>query len=411
MNAPVKRPAPSRARPFDKTQQATPKLKRLLLGRDLAPTPLEYERVCDALWQGDPAMDSLVDWMFEYGPKEGRALIMQALNEGYGSIPDCPEPIKAFFKPLDNPPSWVDWDLINDGIRFIHASGEAATYVLRDLALMGGYLLSGFNQSLVMTGALNNGTQRRVAETGKWWIDCTEPDGLRRFGAGFKSTLHVRMIHALVRRSLAANPDWDEEEWGLPLSQVDMVATYLGFSVVMLGGLKLLGVLATPRETKGVLHLWSYACWLMGVDKEWLVESEAAGAVLLHHTIMTQSKANWTTRELATALAAEPKERTYHHFEAARRFLAYHQHLSVSQYFLGTEKMVQLGLPAHVTPWFPVLTTPPRMISYLGHRVVPGLRRVQEKRGRKAQHDTLLSMFGTGEQGVIKPSKDHPAHI
>ncbi len=411
MNVPVQRPAPSRVRPYAKTQHSTPKLKRMLLGRDLAPTRQEYERVCAALWVGDPAMDALVDWMFDYGPKQARALIMQALNEGYGSIPDCPDAIKVFFKPLDNPPPWVDWALINDGIRFIHASGEAATYVLRDLALMGGYLLSGFNQSLVMTGALNHGTQRRVAETGKWWMDCTEPDGLLRFGAGFKSTIHVRLIHALVRRSLTANPDWDEEAWGIPLSQVDMVATYLGFSVVMLGGLKMLGVLATPRESKGVLHLWSYACWLMGVQQEWLVDNEAAGAVLLHHAIMTQSKADWTTRELATALAEEPKARRYERFETVRRFMAYHQHLSVSQYFLGTEKMVQLGLPATITPWFPVLTTPPRMVSYLGNRLTPGLRRLQEKRGRKAQHDTLLTMFGKAEQSVIQPGKDHPAHI
>ncbi len=49
-----------------------------------------------------------------------------------------------------------------------------AVYVLRDLALMGGYLLSGLNQALIMTGALNKDAAKRFAETSKWWMDCTE---------------------------------------------------------------------------------------------------------------------------------------------------------------------------------------------------------------------------------------------
>lgn len=404
-------PVPRRARPFEKTQGPTPAWLRLILGRELAPSREEYSEVCGALWEGDPAMDALVDWMFAYGPREGRALFEKALNEGWGSIPDCPEPLRQFFKTVDNPPAWADFKLMEDGARFIHGTGLAAPYVLRDLALMGGYLLSGFNQALVMTGALNKGTSQRVAETGKWWMDCTEIDGLRRFGAGFKSTLHVRMVHSLVRRNLGNKEEWDSGQWGLPLSQVDMVATYLGFSVVMLGGLRKLGIPVTPHESKAVMHLWSYACWLMGVDYRWLAFTESRGVVLLQHTLMTQSKPDWTTRELAQALAQEPMERHYENFQGLRRRLAYHQHLSVSQYFLGTEKMKQLGLPDDVKAWFPLATLAPRFASYTGQRLLPGLKKRQEARGRATQKATLASMFGDKTQDVIRPGNDHPAHV
>ncbi|HCT40109.1 MAG TPA: DUF2236 domain-containing protein [Moraxellaceae bacterium] len=402
---------PQRVRPFEKTQAATPTLVRLLVGRDLSPTRDEYDRVCTALWDGDAAMDALMDWMYQYGPGEARGLFMKALEEGVGSIPDCPEPLRVFFKTYDSPPVWMNQQLLDEGCRFIHGTGTTATIVLRDLALMAGYLLSGFNQSLVMTGALNKSTSRRVAETGKWWMDCTETGGLHRFGQGFKSTMHVRLVHALVRRGLAARPEWDSAKWGLPLNQIDMVATYLGFSVVMLGGLKKMGVPVTPRESKAVMHLWSYACWLMGVDEKWLVKTESEGAVLLNHTFMTQSRPDWTTRELAQALAKEPLERGYSSFQSVRRKLAYHQHLSVTQYFMGDEKMAQLGLPENVTSWYPLLTTPPRFINYTTRRLLPGLRAAQVKRGREAQHAALASMFGDTEHAVIKPGKDHPAHI
>jgi hypothetical protein len=273
-------------------------------------------------------------------------------------------------------------------------------YVLRDLALMGGYLLSGFNQALVMTGALNKDASLRIAETGQWWIECTEHGGLERFGAGFRSTLHVRLVHAMVRRGLARSPKWQVEQWGLPVNQIDMVATYLGFCVVMLSGLRLMGIPVTARESKAVMHLWAYAGWLMGVDERWLVHNERDGVVLLRHALMTQSRPDWTSRELGRALSREPLARSYENFATLRQKLAYHRHLSVSRYFLGKKKMHQLGLPDDVLPWFPVLTAVPRCVSYLAQRAIPALCARHGARGRAAQVSDLKRMFGDSARRV-----------
>lgn len=394
---------PGRARPFDKTRGATPGWLRLLIGRDLAPSRAEYEAALAGLWRGDPPMDALLDWMTDYGPREARALYAQALREGVDTLADCPEPLRRFFRDLERTPAWVDFDLIDEGARFIQSTGMAAPYVLRDLALMGGYLLSGFNQSLVLTGALNKGTARRVAETGKWWIDCTEEGGLHRFADGFHGTLHVRLVHALVRRNLAQRPEWDESHWGLPLSQVDMVATYLGFCVVMLGGLRKMGVPVTRRQSRAVMHLWKYAGWLMGVEERWLVDGEREGIVMLHHTLMTQSRPDWTSAELGRALSREPLARTFGAAQGLRRRWAYRKHLSVSRYFLDREKMGQLGLPAGVLPWFPLLTLVPRFIGHTTLGLFPGLRGWQRRHGRRAQRRALAQMFGEQAPGLGRP--------
>lgn len=392
---------PRRARPFDKTRGATPGWLRRLIGRELAPSRAEYDAALAGLEVGDPAMDELVAWMHEFGPREARALYQRALDDGLATIPDCPRPLYRFFKELERPPAWVDFELIDEGARFIQTTGMAAPYVLRDLALMGGYLLSGFNQSLVLTGALNRGTARRVAETGKWWIDCTEEGGLRRFADGFRDTLHVRLVHGLVRRNLNARDDWDHGQWGLPLSQVDMVATYLGFCVVMLGGLRKMGVPVTRRNSRAVMHLWKYAAWLMGVEEKWLVDSESEGIVMLHHTLLTQSRPDHTSVELGRALAGEPLARTFGVAGGLRRRWAYHVHLSVTRYFLNREKMAQLGLPPGVLPWFPLLTLVPRFLGQVLSRPLPGLRDAQRRRGRRAQRRALAQMFGDGEAGLI----------
>lgn len=404
------RPAPGRIRPFAKAQVKTPVWLKLILGRELSPSRAEYDAVVDALWDGDAEMDLLIDWMYEIGPQKARPLFQQAINQGVASIPDAPEPLRRFFKSVDNPPAWLDRTLVEEGVRFIHGTGLTSTHVLRDLALMGGYLLSGFNQTLVKTGALNKGTAQRIAETGKWWMDCTKIGGMDRFGDGFKTTLHVRMVHALVRRNLAHREDWDAQQWGLPVNQIDMVATYLGFSVVMLGGLRKLGIPVTPRESKAVMQLWSYACWVMGVDEKWLRLGEREGLVLLNHTFMTQSKPDATSQEMAQALAREPLERHFERFEGVQRRFFYHQHLSVSQFFLGSQKMAQLGLPDDVLPWYPWLTLGPRFALYSARHWLPGQRERQQKQGRAKQEWALATLFGEKEHKVIQPGANHPAH-
>ncbi len=402
---------PSRARPYDKTQTPTPLWLRTILGRDMSPTLEEYENVTQALNTGDPGMDSMINWMYEFGPQEARKLYQQALDHGIETIPNAPEPLRQFFESVDQDPAWLDRDLVEEGAHFIHSCGVECMYIMRDLALMGGYLFSGFNQSLVMTGALNKGASRRVAETAKWWLNCTEFKGLERFGPGYKSTLQVRLVHGLVRRSLQGRKEWDLDQWGVPLSQVDMVATYLSFSVIMLNGLRKLGIPVTPRESRAVTHLWGYACWLMGVEERWICLKEKEAIVLLNHTVMTQSRPDWTSKELGKALSLEPLERSYNSLSKLRRNFAYQQHLSISQYFLGTKNMEKLGLSSDVYPWFPAITFAPRFANYSTQRFIPGLRIRQEKRGRKAQENALKEMFGDSEQTIINPAKDHPAHL
>ena len=391
---------PQRARPFEKARINTPVWQRLLFGRDLSPSRAEYDAVVGALWQGDKAMDALVEWMGEAGFGVSRPLFAQAVEQGIDSLDNPPEALATFFRTVEAEPAWLDRSLLDEAVAFIHGTGMAAPYVLRDLALMGGYLLSGFNHVLVMTGALNKDTSLRIAETGKWWVDCTEYGGLELRGAGYKSTLHVRLVHALVRRGLARQPKWEAEKWGVPVNQIDMVATYLGFCVVMLGGLRKLGIPVTARESKAVMHLWAYAGWLMGVDDEWLVHTERDGIVLLSHTFMTQSRPDWTSQELARALAEEPLQRDFPNLKSLRGKLAYHQHLSVSRYFLGKKKMGQLGLPEDISAWYPLLTAAPRFAQYMTQKSVPVLRARQQRIGRAQQKETLRQMFGKSEQAV-----------
>ncbi|MFO0695253.1 MAG: oxygenase MpaB family protein [Polyangiales bacterium] len=404
------RPLPGRVRPFAKTQERSLRM-RVVFGRDPAPTEPEWRAMADALWDGDAPADAMVQAMFELGPRAARALFERAVEGGIARVPEAPPAMKAFFELVERDPAWLERPLLDEARRFIHGAGLAGPYVLRDFALMGGYRLSGFNHALILTGALNKGAAQRVAETGQWWIDCTETNGFERTGAGYKSTLRVRLVHALVRRGLANKAEWDLARWGLPVSQIDMVATYLAFGPVMLAGLRMMGVPITARESKAVMHLWKYAGWLMGVEDRWLVDTERQGLLTLYHTFMTQSLPDWTSRELALALANEPLERKYESLPRLRGRFEYYRHLSVTRYFLGKEKMEGLGLPTSIPPWYPLLSAGPRFVRYTSQRFVPGLRERQERDGRAEQLATLATMFGDREHGIIRPDAGHPAGV
>ena len=403
---------PTRAKSFAETQK-TPKWAkafRPLLKQDVAPSKQEYQAIVGALSLGDELMDDYIAWMFASNPKVAKQKYDQALHHGIESVENCPEQLRKIFAHFDNTPRWLDRELINDAIAFIHSAGNDGVHVLRDAALMGGYLLPGFNHALVLTGALNQDASKRFAETAKWWMDCTEYGGLERFGAGFKSTLHVRLIHGLVRRSLTANPEWDTGQWGTPISQIDMAATNLAFGLVFLLGLRALGIFPTPHESRSVLHLWKYAGWLMGVDERWLVDNERDGLVLLYRTQLTQSEADWTSQALGKALSLEPLDREYPHFSHLRRQFAYQQHLSISRYFIGRKNMEKLGLSKRVLPWYPLFATPFNALTYTVQRLVPTLKRAQQKRGRQAQRD-YMTTFGEKGKTTLQPDKNHPAHV
>lgn len=391
---------PRRALHYMNRPMPVPLWLRLALGRDPSPTREEWQEMVAALMQGDPAMDRLVEWMFASNPKEGRRLFNQALEKGIASVPDAPAPLREFFEEIEHEPEWLDWELLDDGVRFIHRIGLAGPYILRDLALMGGYLLSGFNRALVLTGALNKGAAQRIAETGKWWMDCTETDGMRRFGPGFRSSVEVRLVHAMVRRHLPSNPEWDNSEYGLPVNQIDMVATYLAFGPIMLLGVRAMGIPVTRHESRAVMHLWKYVAWVIGVDEKWLVDDERHGLVRLYHTFVTQSPPDWTSQELGAALAREPLERVipwlkdFPQLHQWRVKLQYHMHLSTTSLFLNKERRRQLGLPENIYPWFPLLTAGPRFLWYSSQRLFPKSRQRLEKLGRRLQVGLVGLMYG-----------------
>lgn len=365
-----------------------------LIRGDPQPSLAEWQAIGESLNHGDPAMDQLVDWMAAEGLARSKPLFDRAVAEGIAAIPEAPAPLRAFFAVVETRPAWAEEAQLIEGARVCGLSGRTGMDVLRDFGLMAGYQASAINRTLVLTGALQKGAQRRVAETTKWWIDATRPGGLARGAPGWCATLQVRLIHALVRRHLRGHPQWDAAELGLPVNQVDLQATYLAFSVIFLFGQRLLGVPLRASEGHAAMQLWKYIGWLMGVDEHGLCDSEQSGRRALYANLLSQAPPDDSSRQLGRALMAEPLQRRYRQLPGVQGYWNHAKHLSMVRAFVGRRGMAALGLPRGVLPWYPLLSAPPRLLWHSVHCALPGGRERLIRQGLKAQQDYLPILFG-----------------
>lgn len=366
-------------------------------GASSEPTEAEWTKLGQGLLQGDPLADQLVAWMRATGMRAAWAQVNQAIEAGVAAVPDASPALRAFFDHVERLPDWVDEQLLVRGARVCGLGGRAGMRALAVTGLMAGYQLAAVNQTLLATGALEKGAARRIAETTKWWIDVTEPGAMARGGDGFKSTLRVRIIHALVRHHVSQQTTWNEADLGVPVNQTDMQATYLGFSVVYLLGMKLVGIPLSREDKAAVMHLWRCIAWVNGVDEgllHELADGERSGMAWLFKNLLSQRMADADSARLAQALANEPLHRHYPRWGWLMGRFNRSMQLSIARTCMANETLRDLGLPVWTLPWYPLWMMVFNQGLHRLARLLPGGEAWLMKRGRAQQRNYLPVLFG-----------------
>jgi hypothetical protein len=213
-----------------------------------------------------------------------------------------PDPVAALFDSIDAVPAWVDWRRIDRARRPFERTGVFGGLVLSLRSLMGGYTAPAGNKPLAFSGRLREQAPRRVAETARFVTAVCAPGGMQPGAEGWRITLHVRLMHAQVRRLLWASGRWDHARWAEPINQHDMLATMLLFSEVYIEGLRRFGFSIADEEAEDWIHLWRLVAWLMGTETS-LLPVDYAGASALRELIQqTQGPPDADSRALAAAL-------------------------------------------------------------------------------------------------------------
>lgn len=258
----------------------TPRAQRLrrvmrwLFGFDPVPPDDLARRFGQAYFDADPVAEAFVEDVYiQHGQAYGRRLVERALCHGVGSVAEAPASMRRLFEEIETPPAWLNRELVERGAR-VFRRFHTHLYSFAGAITLEGYRENSVAKPLAMTGAYaGESANRRFLETASFWIDVSEPKALAQGGQGIATALRVRLMHVFVRQRLRRHPAWDEEAWGVPISQADAFLTLMGGSVIPGYLLRTMGYRTSREEILALMHFWRYVGHLVGVQPDWYPES------------------------------------------------------------------------------------------------------------------------------------------
>lgn len=333
---------------------------------------------------GDPLADKVIAALAQQQQLTG-----DTLSRIEAQSPHQDGPFRDWQLATQTVPEWVDWQQINLGRQLFlrHAPLAIASFVLG--TLMEVYAPPGSAKVLVHTGRLRQDVLRRLYETATMVSAVLAPQGMRVGGAGHQAVLKVRLLHARVRHHVLQSGHWPSQQLGMPINQLQMGMTALGFSLRIVRGLQRLGIQLDADLVKSYQHLWRYANWLQGVDPALQADSLAGEAELYQQLAPLLLRPDDNSRILTDAV--------HQHLGGKAPFFLPSSGLqAISRHLLDATLADAYQLPRH-RGWQVAL----RLIQSVNHvaglrRWIPGLGRIEGALGEFYFHQLIA--YGLAKQ-------------
>ena len=264
-------------------------------GRHLPPDLLDKYRL-----EGDPEVDGILKLMRSEGTPLGagddllrRAEQAASLNLDSTKLSESDVALAKFYQKYSQIPTWVDWSQVKKGQQVFLAYLPAISYSLFYRSLLPGFSIPKIAAVLQSTRYLAPPSTReqvrnRLMDTGALLAACCchpasdgdetkkkRPDSLAGIDVcllpgkvGWKTALHVRILHAKVRQALLQEQvnSWNTKELGVPINQEDLAATLLAFSTNAMWGCEMILGKPLPKDERDAyLAFWRYIGWLLGI--------------------------------------------------------------------------------------------------------------------------------------------------
>jgi len=306
----------------------------------------DFDKFSNYFYHVDEIGDEVVkDVYFTKKFHEASKEIENYIRNGVSETDDVPESVKKLFKQTQTVPDWLDYDLIKSGAELCMRSNLDSLISLRDYCLIGGYDYAYLNKPLIVTEALKKGAVKRLSETLDFWVNVTRYDALELHQKGYEFAIKTRLIHSYARLSIKKHyKDWDTENWGEPINSWDMMATYIGFSLVFLHSLHKFGNTFSDKEEKGIFHLWKYVGYLLGIPENLLPDNKKQATEYFYLWTSIQPPSDKDSVLLAHSLLNESLENPILKYQFQRKNLRY-LHICCTWFLLDDEVCKRLQIP------------------------------------------------------------------
>ena len=195
--------------------------------------------------------------------------IFRSLHADDRAIPaDAPAPFQAFVEATRKPLPGLDEARLDRGGATFCRHALSSSVVLLLSSLPAGYSAPCLSRILTVSGDLGAHPYKRLMGVLQLLIDISQARAFQRDGTATVSAQKMRLLHAGVRRVVPRyRPDYVERH-GPVVNHEDMLATIMGFSWLVVDGLRSLGAGLLPEEEEDFYYLWHTFARMMGIHPE-----------------------------------------------------------------------------------------------------------------------------------------------
>ncbi|MGW2271415.1 oxygenase MpaB family protein [Streptomyces yangpuensis] len=242
-----------------------------------APARARYDHAAlDALsTQGDPLADETVAEMFRRGEVGDLNTLMRFFTTTGDKLPEqLPASARAYFEATSMPPSWVDWDVMEQARLFFMDNAAHINTGLSFAAMPATYAVPRLSRLLASTHSMAY-PSRRMANTGQFVTYLMQTNSFAEGSKFIPAAQKVRLLHAAVRHHLRHGGHWDVEKDGVPICQEDMIGGQICFSLLVLDAMHRLGIHMSEEGAEAYFYAWRVVGAMLGCDMSAVPENLA----------------------------------------------------------------------------------------------------------------------------------------
>jgi ER-bound oxygenase mpaB/B'/Rubber oxygenase, catalytic domain len=221
--------------------------------------------------QVDDLADACVARLFAEGGASGSAALFRHVTSNDAQLPaDAPAPLVEFFATTRALPPGVDLARVSRGEQVWMKHAFSAALVLLAKSLPEGYAARSFGEILSVSADLERHPYRRLLGVLQMVVNVSSPGGFGETGKAITTAQKMRLLHAAIRSHVLkqVKPPFDATGLGPPINFEDMLATVMGFSYLVIDGLRILGAALRPDEEEDLYYLWRVFAQLVGIHPD-----------------------------------------------------------------------------------------------------------------------------------------------
>ena len=216
--------------------------------------------------QGDPLADECLGSILHADEAGVVRSLFRQMNANDDIPPATVFPgLASFFEQTNALPPGIDQERIHRGEHVFIRNVYLAALALLTKSLPEGYAAPSLSIILNISGELRTHTFRRLLATLQTVINVSSCHGFQHGGRAVITAQKLRLLHAGIRHLTRKYRPAYETLYGVPVNQEDMLGTIMGFSLLVLRGLRTLGAGLSRQEEDDFLYLWLAFARMMGV--------------------------------------------------------------------------------------------------------------------------------------------------